>query len=222
MIYSENLGLLVQVSQKDSWLLNAIAFKFQGFLTEDLPASNYCLQSLFKFAEFKQLGLFQNQIFISDVMRLQTFTASDFDFTEFIKTRLLDLLHEVEYQHTESDFEPVQNHFPYIDCKDLKIYHLPQEIVVTSRFLKHISQICEDHPPGKMHTNNKIYLSLDQALTILKSRNDFWSLKSYVLRYICTFYLAEEIEEAEWDILAMIASEEAHKLTDITEMLIRY
>jgi len=50
---------------------------------------------------------------------------------------------------------------------------------------------------------------LEQALTILKSRNDFWSLKSYVLKYLCTFYLADEIEEAEWDILAVIAQEEA-------------
>ena len=73
-----------------------------------------------------------------------------------------------------------------------------------------------------MHSSNKIYLSLEQALTILKSRNEFWSLKSYVLKYICTFYLAEDIEEAEWDVLAMIASEEAQKLTEIVDMLLRY
>ena len=81
--------------------------------------------------------------------------------------------------------------------------------------------MCEDHPAGKMHSNNKIYLSLEHAFAILKSKNEFWSLKSYVLQFISTIYLEGEIEEAEWDTLGTLASEEASKIIEVIDMLLK-
>lgn len=167
--------------------------------------SYYTFLSIFKFCTFKDLSIYQNQLFISDVLRHNTLTLSGNHLINFLSNDLFEILEDAERYGQENDYIPAHKFSAYLDDRDCKLIKVPEEIIFCTEFFRYISNICRGNGHSRIITDNRIYLTLNNAVLILRSDNKYWSLKREVYRYLTNVYLQGEIEEQDWDVLTEIA-----------------
>ena len=126
-VYTENLNLLVQIPQTEVDLITRILSEFQKNLSTNPDISNYTILCAEKFSKFKDLSIFQNQLFISDILKHTTLTFSDSCIMNYIGMDLINYLNKFE----EKDCTMSPSQFsPYLSTNDLKLINIPQNVIL--------------------------------------------------------------------------------------------
>jgi hypothetical protein len=163
--YTENLTLLVKIPQNEIQLINSLVQYLHRNFSKDKSMSYYTFLSIFKFSMFKDLNIYQNQLFISDILRHNTMSNEGKDMIEFLQIELIERLEEYgEYGSSDISF-PAHKFSSYLDDRDCQLMKIPDDIVFSTEFFRSIANLCRGTGKGKnrLITENRIYLSAASA-----------------------------------------------------------
>jgi hypothetical protein len=91
-IYCTNLTILIKIPQNDKILIKRIIDNFHASFDSQKITSLYTFASLGPFSRFKELNIFQNQIFISESLKFETINKANNDIINFFGKTMVEKL----------------------------------------------------------------------------------------------------------------------------------
>lgn len=202
-IYLENLTLLIKIPQNDSEIIKQLVDNFHKKFTHEKDISTYTFMSLFPYSSFKSLSIYQNQIFLSDMIKNETIIKGSNDIIDFFAIKLKKLIKRNDGNNLIS----ISNFSSFINMNNYKMVRIPEDISFATYFLKYISDICQDKGE-KMVQDNQVFLTTNTIFDLLKINCNWWQLKFQLYRFLKVVYLdSGDIEENDWDIMKNIILE---------------
>lgn len=199
-IYLENLTLLIKIPQNDSSLIKELVDNFHVKFSNEREMSAYTFMSLYPYSSFKSLSIYQNQIFLLDMIKHETIVNGSNAIIEFFSIKLRKLMKRNDGNNMVS----ISTFSNYIRLNNVKMVKIPSDISFATFFLRYISDISVDKGE-KVVQDSQIFLTTATIFKLLKIKCNWWQLKLQLYRFLRVVYLdSGEVEENDWDIMKQI------------------